>query len=38
MDGYKSSDGQNAIESVLNNQELMTSILARAKEIEKSKP
>src|SRR5687768_3963528 len=32
---YKSSDGQSAIESVLNNQELMASILERAKEIEK---
>ena len=38
MADYKSSDGQNAIESVLNDQELMTSILERAKEIEKIKP
>jgi hypothetical protein len=31
---YNSSEGQNAIQGVLNNQELMVSILERAKEIE----
>jgi hypothetical protein len=31
---YNSSEGKDAIQSVLNNQELMTSILERAKEIE----
>jgi len=34
---YKSSEGQIAIESVLNNPELMSSILERAKEIEEGK-
>jgi hypothetical protein len=38
MDDYKSSDGQKAIENVLNDQELMTTILARAKEIEEGRP
>ena len=32
--GYKSSEGRSAIEDVLNNPELMASILERAKEIE----
>jgi hypothetical protein len=31
---YNSSEGKDAIQSVLNNQELMASILERAKEIE----
>jgi len=34
FEGYKSSEGRGAIEDVLNNPELMASILERAKEIE----
>lgn len=34
FEGYKSSEGWSAIEDVLNNPELMASILERAKEIE----
>ena len=34
FEGYKSSEGRRAIEDVLNNPELMASILERAKEIE----
>jgi hypothetical protein len=34
FEGYKSSEGRSAIEDVLNNPELMASILERAKEIE----
>jgi hypothetical protein len=33
--GYKSSDGQNAIKSILNHQELIARILQRAKDIGK---
>lgn len=35
FEGYKSVKGQNAIEEVLNNQELITRILERAKDITK---
>jgi len=37
FEGYKSTEGQNAIENVLNDQELMNRILERAREIEKQK-
>ena len=37
FEGYKSTEAQNAIENVLNDQELMNRILVRAKEIEKQK-
>jgi hypothetical protein len=36
FEGYKTSSGQDAIEDVLNNQELLARILDRAREIEQN--
>ena len=35
FEGFKTPDGRKAIEDVLNNQELLSSILEHAREIEK---